>query len=300
MVDIPINEPETAVKRNGRAEGDVCVAFQGDHGAHSEAAAQKAFGAEVATLPCETFAEIYQAVSSGTATHAMAPIENSLVGSIHQNYDLLLEWQLPVVGEVNYRVSHALLARRGASLEGINKVYSHPAALEQCREFFSAHPKIKPILWNDTAGAVRMIADSSLVNAAALAGVSAAKIYDMQVLQENLEDQPTNFTRFLIIGRETEPFEGECKTSVVFSLKNEPGALFKCLSVFALRDISLTKIESRPMRQGGWQYYFYIDFADSAHSERGVKALDHLSEIAPFIKILGTYPVDRTFKSHPH
>lgn len=294
----PVSKTETSTMRNGRS--DILVAFQGDHGAHSEAAAKTAFGGEVKTMPCETFAEIFEAVSSGKVTYGMAPIENSLVGSIHQNYDLLLEWQLPVVGEVNYRVSHALLARKGSTVESINKVYSHPVALEQCREFFKAHPKMKPILWIDTAGAVKMVAESSLVNAAALAGVSAAEIYGMEILKEHLEDKPTNFTRFLIIAREPEPFEGESKTSVVFSLKNEPGALFKCLSVFALRDISLTKIESRPMRQVGWQYYFYIDFADSAHSERGVKALDHLAEIAPFIKVLGTYPIDKTFANHAH
>lgn len=276
------------------------VAFQGEAGAHSEAAAFQVFGDKITTVPCETFAEIYEKISSGEANYGMAPIENSLVGSIHQNYDLLLKWQLPVVGELNYRVSHALLGPKGSTLEGINKVYSHPVALEQCRDFFEKHPKIKPILWSDTAGAVRMVAESAKVNIAAIAGKQAAEIYGMDVLKEELEDQPTNFTRFLIIGKEPEPFEGTCKTSIVFSLKNEPGALFKCLSVFALRDISLTKIESRPMRQAGWQYYFYVDFADSAHSERGAKALDHLREIAPFIKVLGTYPSDLSFASHAH
>ncbi|HSG99079.1 MAG TPA: prephenate dehydratase [candidate division Zixibacteria bacterium] len=276
------------------------VAYQGEPGAHSEAAAFQAFGAAITTVPCETFAEIYEKISTGAADYGMAPIENSLVGSIHQNYDLLLKWRLPVVGELNYRVSHALLGPRGASLEGINKVYSHPVALEQCREFFEAHPKIKPILWNDTAGAVRMVAESAKINIAAIAGRQAAELYGMDVLQEELEDQPTNYTRFLIIGREPEPFEGTCKTSVVFSLKNEAGALFKCLSVFALRDISLTKIESRPMRQEGWQYYFYVDFADSAHSDRGAKALDHLREICAFVRVLGTYPSDLTFASHAH
>ncbi len=276
------------------------VAFQGEHGAHSEAAAFQAFGNKITTAPCETFSGIYEAVSNGKADYGIAPIENSLVGSIHQNYDLLLEWRLPVIGEVNYKVSHALMARKGATIDGINKVYSHPVALEQCRAFFEAHPRMQPVIWNDTAGAVKMVAESSLINAAALAGVSAAQIYDMEILQEELEDQSNNHTRFLIIAKKPEPFEGQCKTSVVFALKNEPGALFKCLSVFALRDISLTKIESRPMRQEGWQYYFYIDFADSAHSERGAKALAHLEEVAIFVKVLGTYASDLTFASHAH
>lgn len=278
----------------------ITVAFQGEPGAHSEAAAWQALGTEIKTLPVDTFAEIYEAVSSGSATYGIAPIENSLVGSIHQNYDLLLKWRLPVVGEVNYRVSHALLGPKGSTLEGINKVYSHPVALEQCRDFFEAHPKIKPILWNDTAGAAHMVAESAKINIAAIAGVSAAKIYGMDILQEELEDQASNYTRFLLISKKPEPVTNSCKTSIVFSLKNEPGALFKCLSVFALRDISLTKIESRPMRQEGWQYYFYIDFAESAESERGAKALDHLREIAPFLEILGTYSSDLSFASHAH
>ncbi|MCH9031475.1 MAG: bifunctional chorismate mutase/prephenate dehydratase, partial [candidate division Zixibacteria bacterium] len=145
---------------------------------------------------------------------------------------------------------------------------------------------------NDTAGAVKMLAESSLMNAAAVAGKYAAEIYGMKVLAEKLEDLPNNYTRFLIISSEPEEFEGSGKTSVVYSLNEEAGALFKSLSVFALRDITLTKIESRPMRAEGWQYYFYVDFEDTAHSERGRKALDHLAEIAPFIKVLGTYPRD--------
>ncbi len=285
---------------NRKFTSETKVAFQGEHGAHSEAAALQAFGDKITTVPCETFAGIYSAVSGGNADYGVAPIENSLVGSIHQNYDLLLEWGLPVVAEINYKVSHALLARKGATIDGINKVYSHPVALEQCRAFFEAHPRMKPIVWNDTAGAVKMVSESSLINAGAVAGVSAAQIYDMEILQEELEDQPNNHTRFLVIAKKPEPFEGQCKTSVVFSLKNEPGALFKCLSVFALRDISLTKIESRPMRQEGWQYFFYVDFADSAHSERGAKALSHLEEVAVFVKVLGTYASDLSFASHAH
>ncbi len=286
--------------RTRKFTAETRVAFQGEPGAHSEAAAFQAFGDEITSVPCETFSGIYEAVSGDSADYGIAPIENSLVGSIHQNYDLLLEWRLPVVAEVNYKVSHALMARKGATIDGISKVYSHPVALEQCRAFFEAHPRMKPIVWNDTAGAVKMISESSLINAAAVAGVSAAQIYDMEILQEELEDQPNNHTRFLVIAQKPEPFEGQCKTSVVFSLKNEPGALFKCLSVFALRDISLTKIESRPMRQEGWQYYFYVDFADSAHSERGAKALAHLEEVALFVKVLGSYASDLSFASHAH
>lgn len=163
-------------------------------------------------------------------------------------------------------------------------------ALEQCRKFFKRHKTIAPISYYDTAGAVKMLAESRLTNSAAIASPYAAQIYKMNLLQQSIEDEKHNYTRFLLLSRSLVAFKGKAKTSIVFSLKNEPGALFKALSVFALRSIDLTKIESRPSRQKAWQYYFYVDFEGAVKEERVNHALDHLGEITHFIKILGSYP----------
>jgi prephenate dehydratase len=170
-------------------------------------------------------------------------------------------------------------------------VYSHPAALEQCRNFFEKNPAMAPISYYDTGGAARMIAESKPHNAAAIASPYAAETYNLKILKKSLEDEKTNFTRFLLLARRPRNFKGKAKTSIVFSLKNGPGVLFKALSVFALRDINLTKIESRPVKKEAWQYYFYLDFEGSLKEKHVKNALDHLGEITRFIKILGCYPL---------
>jgi len=266
------------------------VAFQGERGAYSEVAAQELLGKNIEPVPCDSFETLFERVEKKRADLGVIPIENSLVGSIHKNYDLLLDHNLKVIGEVQLRVSHALIAPPNVSFKRISKVYSHPMALEQCRKFFKRHKTIAPISYYDTAGAVKMLAESRLTNSAAIASPYAAQIYKMNLLQQSIEDEKHNYTRFLLLSRSLVAFKGKAKTSIVFSLKNEPGALFKALSVFALRSIDLTKIESRPSRQKAWQYYFYVDFEGAVKEERVNHALDHLGEITHFIKILGSYP----------
>jgi prephenate dehydratase len=264
------------------------VAFQGEPGAYSEQAVFNYYG-EVETLPCESFDVMFDSVASVKSDFALAPIENSLAGSIHQNYDLLLRHDLHIVGEYLLRVQHCLIVSPGVKKEGVRKAISHPQALGQCAGYLRSHG-IRAEQVYDTAGSVKMLKESGARDTAAIASRRAAEIYEMQILEEGIEDNPENYTRFLAVGRESVTPEGEAKTSIVFTLKNMPGALFKALSVFALRDIDLTKIESRPLQGRPWEYLFYIDFIGSAGNEVSKRALDHLGEYAMTLRVLGSYP----------
>ncbi|MDF1544198.1 MAG: prephenate dehydratase [bacterium] len=266
------------------------VAFQGERGANSEVAARKLVGDNITSVPCESFEELFDKVEGRKADLGVIPIENSLIGSIHKNYDLLLERKLVVIGELNLRIIHCLITPKGVGMSRISKVYSHPVALDQCRDFFKKHPGIAPISYYDTAGSVKMLAESGLTNSAAIAAPYAAEIYGMKLLKKSIEDEQSNYTRFLLLAKKPVKVKGAAKTSIVYSMPDGPGVLFKALSVFALRDINLTRIESRPARKRAWQYYFYIDFEGSAGEERVKFALDHLNEIANFVRILGSYP----------
>ena len=264
------------------------VAFQGEPGAYSEQAVFNYFG-EVDTLPCESFDVMFDSVVTGKSDAALAPIENSLAGSIHQNYDLLLRHDLHIVGEYFLRVQHCLIAMPDVKKDDIKKAISHPQALGQCAAYLRSH-KIKAEQVYDTAGSVKLLKESGARDTAAIASRRAAEIYEMQILEEGIEDNPENFTRFLAIRSEAVVPEKEAKTSIVFTLKNQPGALFKAMSVFALRDIDLTKIESRPLQGKPWEYLFYIDFIGAAHEETIKRALDHLGEYAVTLRVLGSYP----------
>ena len=264
------------------------VGFQGEPGAYSEQAVFNYFG-QVETVPCESFDAMFDSVVAGKSSAALAPIENSLAGSIHQNYDLLLRHDLHIVGEYFLRVQHCLIAMPGVKKEDIKKAISHPQALGQCAGYLRSHG-IKAEQVYDTAGSVKMIKESGALDVAAIASRRAAELYGMQILEEGIEDNPENFTRFLAIQREAIIPEGESKTSIVFTLKNVPGALFKALSVFALRDLDLTKIESRPLQGKPWEYLFYIDFIGSQHDDTAKRALDHLGEYAMTLRVLGSYP----------
>jgi prephenate dehydratase len=264
------------------------VAFQGEAGAYSEQALLDHFG-EVETLPCESFEAVFDAVHAGTCDSAMIPIENSLAGSIHQNYDLLLRNELQIVGERSLRVRHCLIAMPGVGRQDIQKAVSHPQALGQCAGYLRSHG-IQPEQAYDTAGSVKLLKESGARDTAAIASRRAAELYGMHILQEGIEDNPENYTRFLAIQREPKAFQGEAKTSIVVTLKNVPGALFKAMSVFALRDIDLTKIESRPLQGSPWEYLFYIDFIGAVQEEPVRRALDHLGEYAVMLRVLGSYP----------
>jgi prephenate dehydratase len=263
------------------------VAFQGEPGAYSEQAVFNYFG-DVETRPCESFDVVFDSVVSGASEFGLIPIENSLAGSIHQNYDLLLRHDLHIVGEYPLRVQHCLIAMPGVKKEEIQKAISHPQALGQCAAYLrNLGIRAEPVY--DTAGSVKMLKESGARDIAAIASRRAAELYGMEILEEGIEDNPENYTRFLAISQETVLPEGESKTSIVFTLKNQPGALFKALSVFALRDIDLTKIESRPLQGKPWEYLFYIDFLGATHEETVHRALDHLGEYALLLRVLGSY-----------
>ncbi|MCK6568056.1 MAG: prephenate dehydratase [Chloroflexi bacterium] len=263
------------------------VAFQGEPGAYSEQALFEYFG-EVESVPCESFEAMFDAVVSGRCDAALAPIENSLAGSIHQNYDLLLRHSLHIAGEYFLRVRHCLIANEGVKKEDVKKAISHPQAIGQCLGYFRKNG-IKSETVYDTAGSVKMLKESGARDTAAVASKRAAQLYGMKILEEGIEDNPENYTRFLAIQREPVAPQGAAKTSIVFTLKNVPGSLFKAMSVFALRDIDLTKIESRPLAGKPWEYLFYIDFIGSLEDEASRRALDHLGEYALMLRVLGSY-----------
>ncbi|MCI0458881.1 MAG: prephenate dehydratase [Gemmataceae bacterium] len=269
------------------------VAFQGERGAYSEGAAHKLLGARLAVLPCPSFEAVFAAVERGKARYGLIPIENSLAGSIHRNYDLLLQHRLKIIGEVNHRIRHNLMALPGVRLADVRRVLSHPVALEQCRDFLRRR-RWRTVIAHDTAGAARLIREQGDRQAAAIAGREAARQYSMRILAAGIEDNPANFTRFFALARDRRPLGRADKTSIVFALPDRPGILFKSLSVFALRDINLAKIESRPIHGSPWKYHFYVDINGSMQGGVCRNAISHLQEIASFLKVLGSYPGARS------
>lgn len=265
------------------------VAFQGERGAFSEAAAIEHFGEAIEPVACETFEDVFALVTSADCDAGIVPIENSLAGSIHQNYDLLERNQLSITGEHVLRVEHCLIALPGVPFEELRVVLSHPQALAQCDHFIRAQGLVHEAAY-DTAGAVKLVKERGQRDTAAIASKRAAMVYGMNILRENIEDNPQNFTRFIALAREPVEPQGPAKTSIVFALQNTPGVLFKALSVFALRDIDLSKIESRPIAGQPWQYLFYLDFGESASETSGQRALQHLAEIATYLRVFGSYP----------
>ncbi len=266
------------------------IAFQGERGSFSEEAAYKLLGSRIRVQPCETFAATFQRVAGGKCKYCLVPIENTLAGSVYENYDLLLENELHIVGEANLRIAHNLIAFSETALKDLRQVYSHPVALAQCGRFFKSHPKIEKIPFYDTAGSVKMLSERRIPGAAAIASRVAAAVYHGRTLQTHLEDHHENFTRFLLLSRTPAVSPKANKVSIVFSTRNVPGALHKCLSVFALRDIDLTKMESRPLRGRPWEYFFYLDFIGNVREKTCQNALSHLGEVTNFLRVLGCYP----------
>ncbi|PVX24627.1 MAG: prephenate dehydratase [Candidatus Bathyarchaeum sp.] len=264
------------------------VAFQGELGAYSEMAVYSFFGKSAEVKPCKSFDEVFESVKTGDVNYGVVPIENSIEGSVNRTYDLFLEYDLKVCGEIIIRISHCLIAHKGTSINKIETVYSHPQALAQCRKFLEQH-KLKSSSTFDTAGSVKMIKEEKMMNAAAIASERAAEIYDMTILEKEIEDQKNNSTRFFVLDKQDSPYSGEDKTSIIFSTKSIPGALYKILGEFASRNINLTKIESRPTKQTLWEYHFYLDFEGHRTETKCQEALESMKDKTIFIKILGSY-----------
>jgi prephenate dehydratase len=274
----------------------IVVAYQGERGAFSEAAAKKLLGANIESIPHRTFEEMFEAVASGAADCSMTPIENSLAGSVIKNYDLLETYDLTIVGETNLRIVHNLIAAPDVQFEDIRRVYSHPVALAQCEKFFRAHPQIEAISAHDTAGSVRIIMENRRKDEAAIAAHVAAEVYNANILVESIEDNPQNFTRFLLLTKtdradsiQTTNTSTQRKTSIIFRVANRPAALFRAMAAFALRDINLTKLESRPIEGRPWEYTFYLDLIGDRKDLNVERALAHLSEMTESIRVLGSY-----------
>jgi prephenate dehydratase len=265
------------------------VAIQGERGAFSHEAARATLGQEAEIVPRPSFDALFAAVVEGTAERGLVPIENSLAGSIHENYDRLQASPLHIVGETQLRIRHCLIARPGTSLPALRRVASHPVALAQCRRFFAEHPGIEAVPAYDTAGSVLALIREDAPYDAAIASALAAELYAGVVLQHDLEDDPQNFTRFLLLSLTPGPLESATKTSIVFTLENEPGALHRAMGAFASRGVDLSKLESRPLRGRPWEYAFYLDLLGNPRGAAG-KGLEELRAMAPYLRVLGSYP----------
>jgi prephenate dehydratase len=272
------------------------VAIQGELGAFSHEAAQRMLpGCKV--VSCARSPEVFDRLENGSVQAAVIPIENTLAGTVAEHADLLVTRNVFIQAEYLLRIVHNVIAAPGVKLDSLKRVLSHPVALDQCRDFFRQHPRIEAVPFYDTAGSVKHVIGEKLKDSAGIAGKQAAREYSGKILKSGIEDDKKNFTRFFLIQKRRADYrkslpKGANKTSIAFKVKNVPGALFKSLSVFALRDISLSKIESRPMRGRPWEYVFYVDFL-RGDDEPAQNALRHLGEVADFVKVLGVYPAAR-------
>ncbi len=272
------------------------VAFQGELGAFSQQAILQLLGAKAKPVPCQRFDQVYSALEDRRVRAAAVPFENTLHGSVIENYDLLLKHDFVITAETSVRVIHNLIAPPGVSFRQVRKVYSHHVALNQCLDFFTRHKQIEREPFYDTAGSVKMVMEDRPPGGAAIASALAAKIWGGKILKRGIEDDRQNHTRFFLLepkGAKPRTPEGSgrkpWKTSLVFSTRNIPGALFRALSALALRDINLLKVESRPLRGKPWEYLFYLDLAGRPDDEAVHNALGHLRELADFLRVLGTY-----------
>lgn len=265
------------------------VAFLGERGTFSEEAAVKLLGDACETVSRPTFETLFTAIDEGAADYILAPFENSLVGSVHRCHDLLLESSLGIAAEIVLPISHFLIGGAAASIESIETVESHPVAMAQCERFFAAHPHLKRVATNDTAGSVRRVVETGDATRAAIAGRRAAEIYNGTILKEHLEDHPENYTRFILLTAKPEMSERGGKISLIVKLAHRPGALHDALRPFVRRGIDLLKIESRPVRESPWQYNFYLDLQAPGNESELRGALDEIREQAEAVRFLGRY-----------
>jgi len=272
-----------------KLEKNARVAFQGERGAFSEEAAVKLLGEEILLVPRPTFEAAFSAITEGAADYILAPIENSLAGSVHRSFDLLVDSPLHILAEVIIPIVHNLIALPGARFDQIAVVESHPVALAQCEQFFAAHPHLKRIATEDTAGSVCNVVKSGDRTRAAIASRRAAELYGGRVLREHLEDNRENYTRFLLLSRSGALSDEADKLSLVFQLHHQPGALYHSLEPFARRHVNLMKIESRPVHGSPWQYRFYLDLQASRRDPEVAAALGELEKRVVDLRILGSY-----------
>jgi prephenate dehydratase len=264
------------------------VAFQGERGAYGEMATLQYFS-KATLMPKKSFQDVFDAAQDGGADYVVVPVENSIEGSVNEIYDLLLQTKMSVIGEVYQRVRHCLIANRGA--KKIRYVHSHPQALAQCRNYLQKK-SLESMPAYDTAGAVKMIKENKMLDSAAIASRRAAELYDMEILDEDIQDRKNNYTRFLVLSPKKTKGDanaGQYKTSMIFSVKHVPGALFGIIGEFAIRMINLTKIESRPTKETPWEYNFYVDFEGRAQDRVVQEALKSIKPKTSYLKILGSY-----------
>lgn len=263
------------------------VSFQGERGAYSESAAKEFFDQEIETVPLPTFTDILEHASKEKTDFAILPIENSIEGSVGESYDLLYSTTLNAVGEIYYKIQHCLIG--DSTLDKIDTVYSHPQALGQCRKFIQKQ-KFKTVPAYDTAGSVGIIKKINQENVACIASKSAAEISDVHIIAQDIADNPNNYTRFLILSKDTTAESGKDKTSIIFSIKHKPGSLFNIIEKFQKNNVNLTKIESRPKKTTVWEYNFYVDFEGHSKNQQIKQMLEEIKKETNFFKNLGSYP----------
>lgn len=264
----------------------IFVSFQGEHGSYSESAAFSYFNERIKTIPLHTFIDVLKYTKNDRTQYSIIPIENSLEGSIGENYDLLYSTRLTIMGEVYHRVRHCLIGI--GSLEDLDMIYSHPQALGQCRKFIQKYD-LKTISTYDTAGSVKIIKKINKKNIACIASKEAANIFKMPIIKSGIEDHKNNYTRFLILSKIGTHETGNDKTSIIFSLKHEPGALYKIIKRFYNKNINLIRIESRPIKHMTWKYNFYVDFEGHINNTKIKKILEYIKKDVIFLKISGSY-----------
>jgi prephenate dehydratase len=269
------------------------VAFQGIAGAYSEQAIRQFFGPQVEHSACNTLDDIFFAVETGEADYGMLPVENAVAGSVTRSYELLMEHDLRIHAEVILRVRHMLMAAPGTTLDDIQRVRSHPQALAQCQHYLERHG-MAPDPAFDTAGAARDLAANPEPGVAVVASSLAADLYDLEIIDQDVEDYPFNYTRFFVLALESPPRAPRNKTSLIFTSPHQPGALYDCMGEFAKRRINLSKIESRPRLNRPWQYVFYLDFEGHCQDPPCEAAIMGLLRRSSFVKLLGSYPAATT------
>ncbi len=263
------------------------VSFQGERGAYSEAAAKAFFEKEIETVPFTTFAEALENTITDKTEYTILPVENSLEGSVGESYDLLYSTSLNATGEIYHKIEHCLIGI--GKLDEADTVYSHPQALGQCREFIEEH-NMKTIPAYDTAGSVKIVKEINKKNCACIASKTASSIYNIPIISENIANNHNNHTRFLVLSKEKSPDTGNDKTSIIFSIKHEPGSLYRIIENFHKDNVNLTKIESRPTKSNTWEYNFYVDFEGHEENSQISEILDKIKQETIFMKVLGSYP----------